>query len=79
VAASCEYKQPLRFEDEIDVAVRAAFGRRSIDYTFAIARGGNAIAAGRMTSVCARPDAAGVLRTVEIPSGIAARLRSVLR
>ncbi len=32
VAAYCEYRQPLRFEDEIDVKVRAGFGRRRIQY-----------------------------------------------
>ena len=32
VAAYCDYMNPLRFEDEVTVKVRAGFGRRRIQY-----------------------------------------------
>lgn len=79
VAAHCEYRHPLRFEDEIDVKVRAGFGRRRIQYGVEISRGHTVAAIGVMTSVCARTDARGALETVEIPAEIPERLQSALR
>src|SRR3990170_2099002 len=70
VAAYCEYKQPLRFEEEIDVAVRAAFGRRRMQYGFAIVRQDTTVCTGSMISVCARSDEAGALETIDVPSEI---------
>ena len=78
VSAYCEYKQPLRFEDEIDVTVRAGFGRRRIQYGFAIARDGRVAATGEVTSVCTRTDPSGALHTVDIPPDIVERLRGAL-
>lgn len=79
VTAYCEYKHPLRFEDEIDVKVRAAFGRRRIQYGFEISRGDTIAATGVMTSVCARTDSAGALRTIEVPTEVVERLKAALR
>lgn len=79
VAAYCEYKLPLRFEDEIEVTVRAGFGRRRMEYGFAISRGGVTACTGTMTSVCARFSESGVLTTVEVPAEILDRLRRALR
>jgi len=78
VNARCEYNQPLRFEDEIEVHVRAGFGRRRMQYGFEIARGGTVVATGVMTSVCARMTASGALETIEIPAELAGRLRGAL-
>ena len=78
VAAHAEYRHPLRFEDAIDVSVRVAFGRRKIDYAFEIVRGETIAAAGTMTSVCARVEPGGELRTVEIPADVPERLRAAL-
>ena len=79
VAAHCEYKSPLRFEDEIEVTVRAGFGRRRMDYQFIISRGGVTACTGTMASVCARFNESGVFKTVEVPPDILDRLRGVLR
>jgi acyl-CoA thioester hydrolase len=79
VAVHAEYRHPLRFEDEIDVRVRAEIGRRTIDYAFEIARGETIAAAGTMTSVCTRVDPGGGLRTVQIPAHVPERLRAALR
>lgn len=79
VAAFCEYRQPLRFEDEIDVKVRAGFGRRRIQYGFEITRAGILAAVGTMTSVCSRADATGTFRTLAIPAEILEGLKGILR
>jgi YbgC/YbaW family acyl-CoA thioester hydrolase len=79
VAAHCEYRQPLRFEDEIEVVVRAAFGRRRMHYGFTISRGGAAVASGAMTTVCANVEPDGKLTTIDVPQDVADRMRAVLR
>ena len=79
VNASCEYRAPLRFEDEIVVTVRAALGRRRIEYDFVIVRGSTPVATGVMTSVCTRTSATGALETIAIPDEIAGRLRAALQ
>jgi 4-hydroxybenzoyl-CoA thioesterase/acyl-CoA thioester hydrolase len=78
VSATCDYRQPLRFEDEIDVKVRAGFGRRRIHYAFEIARIGTNVATGAMISACARMDATGTLKGIEIPNEIVDQLAAVL-
>lgn len=79
VSAYAEYKRPLRFEDEIAVKVRASFGRSRIQYGFEILRGHDVVATGAMTSVCARSERNGHLKTIPIPADIRARLTVVLR
>jgi YbgC/YbaW family acyl-CoA thioester hydrolase len=79
VNASCEYVKPLRFEDEIDVIVRAGFGRRSMHYGLQISRADTIVCRGTMMSVCARIDETGTLKTMGIPAEIRERLRAALR
>jgi acyl-CoA thioester hydrolase len=79
VAASCDYKAPLRFEDEIDVTVVANVERRRIHYRFDIAHGSTSVANGTIMSVCARINEAGALKTVEVPDSVMEKLRAVLR
>jgi YbgC/YbaW family acyl-CoA thioester hydrolase len=79
VSAACEYRNPLWFEDEITVNVRAGFGRRRIQYGFEIHRQDTLAAVGTMTSVCTRSNAAGSLQAIEIPRDLVERLRAALR
>jgi YbgC/YbaW family acyl-CoA thioester hydrolase len=79
VTAYCEYTNPLHFEDEITVKVRAGFGRRRIQYGFEIRRTDTVAAIGVMTSVCTRANAAGTLESIEIPQDLVVRLRGALR
>jgi YbgC/YbaW family acyl-CoA thioester hydrolase len=79
VNASCEFLKPLRFEDEIDVTVRAGFGRRSMHYELQISRAETIVCRGTMMSVCARIDETGALKTIAIPAEIRERLRAALR
>jgi acyl-CoA thioester hydrolase len=79
VTAYAEYKDPLRFEDEIDVTVRAGFGRRRIQYGFEILRGSAVVALGIMTSVCARSEGKGALKPTDVPASVRERLAAALR
>src|SRR6266498_4828431 len=55
VSASCDYIQPARFEDVLDVAVMIdRIGTKSVTYAFEFSRGGVKIASGKVTSVCCR-------------------------
>jgi acyl-CoA thioester hydrolase len=79
VAASCDFRQPLRFEDEIEVVVRAAFGRRRMTYAFTIVCRGATVSTGSMSSVCARVDAQGRLTTLEVPADVRGKLQRALQ
>src|SRR5437762_11390922 len=53
VAASCDFRQPARFEDELTIEVGIArIGEKSITYHFSFLCEGNLVAEGSMTSVC---------------------------
>ena len=77
VAAACEFRNPLFFEDEFEVWVRLAEARtRALDYELTIVRGETVIAVGTMTSVCVRKSSEGKMRAVEVPDHIVGRLRA---
>jgi acyl-CoA thioester hydrolase len=76
VAAAFDYKSPLRFEDEFDVAIRIAeITRRSIRYACTITRENTLVGTGTMTAVCTRKED-GQLRAVDLPSDVIERLRA---
>jgi acyl-CoA thioester hydrolase len=76
VAAAFDYKSPLRFEDEFDVAVRIdEMTRRSIRYGFTITSGDTLVGTGTMTAVCTKKEN-GQLRAVDLPADVIARLRA---
>jgi acyl-CoA thioester hydrolase len=76
VAAACDFKAPLHFEDEFEVHVRVeAVGRRSLKYGFTLRRDDDILATGSMTSVSVvRPPGGGV-QSVELPQDVVTRLR----
>ena len=78
VTAYAEYKRPLRFEDEIEIEVRAGFGRSRIEYRFEILRDTAIVAVGALTTVCARSEGNGRLKTIAIPADVKLRLNSAL-
>ncbi len=79
VAASFEFRNPLHFEDEIEVVIRLAdVGSRSLQYEHTIVRGDVVIGNGRITTVCVQKTAEGQMRAVEIPAEILEKLKSVL-
>jgi YbgC/YbaW family acyl-CoA thioester hydrolase len=76
VAATCEFKAPLHFEDEFDVHIRVEkLNRRTIHYACVISRGETVVATGTLTAACVlrQPDRS--LRATDIPDDIARRLR----
>jgi len=78
VSASCDFKAPLRFEDEFECRIQVeSIGQRSIRYACTIQRGDQVAATGTMTSVCVVRDADGGVRAVDVPDDIVARLRSM--
>jgi acyl-CoA thioester hydrolase len=75
VAASCEYLSPARFGDALDIHVTVIRkGSRSMTYGFAVTRGGEPIARGRMTSVCCVLNDPRGVRPIPIPEDLAARI-----
>jgi YbgC/YbaW family acyl-CoA thioester hydrolase len=79
VAASCDYLQPARFLDvlEITVAVRQ-IGTKSVTYAFEFFKEGTLIARGQISTVCCRIKADNELESIPIPAGIRAILESGL-
>ena len=75
VNAACDFKAPLKFEDEFEVhVVVETIGRRSIRYAFTLRRGADVMATGTMTSACVRRDKDGRVESVEVPESVRARL-----
>jgi YbgC/YbaW family acyl-CoA thioester hydrolase len=75
VAAACDYLTPARFEDVLDVTVAIdRVGQKSVTYVFEFSRQGQAIASGRVSTVCCLVGEQNRLEAVEIPAGLRARL-----
>lgn len=75
ISASCQFLQPLKFEEEFDVVVRVAeMTRSTITYVGEITRNGERVATGtwRIACVTRLPD--GTMRSTEIPARVTDRL-----
>lgn len=72
VHASCDYFQPLKFEDMVEVKLMVRnMTERSIEYGFRLTCEGRKIAEGMFKTVCVqRDDESGAMRAVPIPSQI---------
>jgi acyl-CoA thioester hydrolase len=76
VAASCEFRQPLYFEDEVQVWLRvAAITNRTIRYTCVMKRGDVEVATGSMTVACVSRQADQSMKARPIPADVLARLQ----
>jgi acyl-CoA thioester hydrolase len=76
VSATFDYKRPLHYEDEIQIAVAvAAVTRRTIQYAFHITRGDTAIGVGAMTTACVARDGVS-MRSIDVPADVVSRLRA---
>ena len=75
VSATCDFKAPLRFEDEfvVDIEVEAV-GQRSIKYRCTLIRGEQVMAVGSMIAACVTQDADLGVRSAPVPGEVAARL-----
>jgi acyl-CoA thioester hydrolase len=77
IAASCEYRRPLKFEQEFEIAVHIAeLTRRTVRYNGVITSNGErvAIADWKIACVAKQPD--GSMRSTDVPADVAARLES---
>jgi acyl-CoA thioester hydrolase len=76
VAASFDYRRPLRFEDEFEVHIAVTqLSGRSLTYGCRMICRGDVVAEGTMTIACVQRDADHTMRAVPIPEPIAALLR----
>ncbi len=76
VSATCDYVKPCTFGDVLDVAVTVdRLGTKSVTYAFEFTLGGEAIAGGKVTSVCCRRVGDGrQIEALEIPASYRQRL-----
>ncbi len=75
VSASCDFRRPVKFEDEIDIEVRIErIGQKSVSYVFCFRHGNDEIAMGKITAVCCRVDKHPPV-SVPIPDDIAEKLK----
>ncbi len=75
-----EFRNPLHFEDELEVAVDLAeVKNRSLQYAHSIMRGETLIGTGTMTVVCARKTPGALMQAAEVPAEVVKQLRAALR
>ena len=74
VAASFDFRRPLRFEDEFEVHIRIVeLSARSIRYATELTKDGQSLATGSLTIACVAREPGRPLRSTPIPAGIAER------
>jgi YbgC/YbaW family acyl-CoA thioester hydrolase len=75
VAASFEFRRPLRFEDEFDVHIRVAEKtRKTIRYSAVVKKGDEVLAEGSLTIICVRRVPGQPVNAMDIPAEIDAKL-----
>ncbi|HUR19858.1 MAG TPA: thioesterase family protein [Vicinamibacterales bacterium] len=75
VNATCDFKAPLRFEDEIEVHIAVeTIGRRSIRYACTLRRGAHIVATGSMTSACVTLDPNRGVQSIDVPDSVRVKL-----
>ena len=75
VSASCDFKSPAKFEDELAIAVAVdSMGTKSVTYAFDFRCGDRHVAAGKMTAVCCLVKPDGQVQAVAIPAEVIAKL-----
>lgn len=82
--ASCDWKKPLRFEDEVEIELLVREKKaKSIVYDFVFRKTATAagelaepeeVARGEVAVVCVEKDNAGQMKSIEIPRAIADRI-----
>jgi len=76
VSATCDFREPARFEDEIQIEVTVErVGEKSVTYAHRLTCGERELARGRMTAVCCRVCHGHPPRPITIPPHVAAILR----
>jgi acyl-CoA thioester hydrolase len=81
VHAACDFKKPLRFEDEVEIHLLVQrVGARSLTFLFRLSRVGpgpvEEVARGRVSVACVTHAPDGSLKPVPIPPGIREKIRA---
>ncbi len=75
LTASCEYINPLRFEDEVEIKLWVSKkGTKSLTYQFHFTLEGQDIARGQLTTVCCVTNPGEKLQAIPIPDFIASKI-----
>lgn len=75
LAASCEYFQPVRFEEVLDIHLKVARkGSKSMTYSFEFKREAELIARGKMSSACCICNPGEKIRAIPIPEPLAGKI-----
>jgi YbgC/YbaW family acyl-CoA thioester hydrolase len=75
VSASCDFVRPIRFMDVVEIAVRVErVGAKSVTYVFEFSKDGEAVARGKITSVCCLVSPEHGIEAIEIPAALRAKL-----
>jgi len=81
VHAECDYKRPLKFEDEVEVHLLVKEIRaKTIEYGFVFRKLGaqaEEVARGSLVVACVARDAKGQMKSVPIPKAIAEQIAAV--
>lgn len=78
VATSCEYVEPIRFEEEVELVLKvASVGERSVSYEVEFRRDGRRVALGRTTAVCCLTGG-GRFEPIRIPDEFRAKLEEMV-
>lgn len=76
VAASCEFRAPLRFGETARVRLLVKrIGTRSVTYAFRFSKKGAEVARGEVTAVCVKSDAKGRMMSAPIPAAVRRKLQ----
>ncbi|MDG2384989.1 MAG: thioesterase family protein [Pirellulaceae bacterium] len=77
ISASCDYRNPVRFEELIDIEVTVTkLGKRSVTYDFQFLCNDRKIASGQITTVCCRQED-GHWSSTEIPTKVRDKLEGL--
>lgn len=76
VSASFDFRRPLYFEDEFEVAIEVAeITAKTIRYTATVSRDETEVATGSLTVACVRKSPGEPMKAIEIPREIASRFQ----
>ena len=75
IGVRCEYRRPIRFEDEFEVHIWLhRKGSSTLTYQFTITNGGELAARGEVQAICCRRSAENKLEVIPLPRDFAEKL-----
>ena len=75
ISARCDFKSPLKFQDEFEVRSEiTSITRSTITWSHDLVRGDVTVASGSVTAVCVQKNADGSMKSAQIPADIVAAL-----